>query len=1425
MKSIWRVLVGTLALVLVGLGLLWTISYQPPQAGSASARLAGGVAQLGSSETPPFTQTVSGPYAPTISIAVRDLPVKPDLPTLDREPAQRDNRGFVGPDIQMPPHGNVLAELQANALEPIPDDFTTPILNFAGVQDNSSPPDDTGDVGPNHFLQGDNGPNGSRVTVFDKTGAQLAQFDMEDLATNAPCTSGYCDPVIQYDELADRWMIAEFDSSANTLCVYISTTPDPLGTWYAYAFDPPGGMQDYPKYAVWPDGYYVGVNNGGTVIALERNDMLNGVPASMQTFNIGLLPGFGFQLTVPATLEGTAPPAGAPVYFLRPRDTEIHGGTCTNCDLMELWGLHVDWTTPANSALTPLTGAQLTDWDQTLCGTGSDWSCMSQPGTAQKLDPIREPAHYPPQYRNFGTHETLVGCFAEDVDGLDRAATHWFELRRTPPGSGDWVNYQEGVIGDGVNDIHRSVCSAAMDSAGNIAVGYTRTGGSAPYYPSIYYAGRRASDPLGTMPYYDIMIWDATNSKTNNERWGDYSGIGVDPVDGCTFWYTTEYGGNGQTRIAAFKFDECGTPDFTLGAAPHSLDVCAPEDAVYTVNIGSVSEYSSTVTLVSTGEPAGTTAAFVPNPVMPPGTSLLTIGDTGNAAPGSYTIVITGTAEGSAGHQDSVTLNLFDAAPEVPALLLPVDGSLDNLPRPTYDWSDVAGASSYTIQIASDPDFLDIVDQASGLTASTYTPAGYLGNDSVYYWRVYADNACGSTLSVVNAFRTAFSSCITFISTDVPKPINDNAWTTSVLNIPDSFQVTDVDVILDSVTHTYDGDLDIYIRHPDNTEVELSTDNGGSGENYIDTRFDDEAATPITSGSAPFTGSFRPEGTLGTLDGKTANGTWTLRIYDDAGQDTGTLDNWSLVLCGAGGGLGSDYSDLDYSYGVAWHTGDGALRLGTAWTLDSAFAPPGFDDLSDDGISFPSGFDPGQTNTVRVNVQGTPVNGRWLQLWFDFNGDGIFGDLAEGELAYNGALVSGDNDIPVDAPGIVVTPLYFRARLYDSAGSRLRDANSWGGADGGEVEDGQTDIEYNAGLILTPPYADQSGEPGTTVTYYLTATNTGPNTDSYYVAVSGNGWPTDAPLVVGPVVAGESANFDVTVDIPLEANDGDSDQVSIILMSQNDPNVNDVSVLTTTAVVGCIDLTGITIAGPSSGEPGVYTFTTTYEPISATLPIVYLWDNGDTTADSVRTLGEGNYTLVVTATNCSAAQVTGTHDIEIGVPPEVTFVSNTPVSLGEVAVFTPTVTGTAPFEYLWDFGDGVTSTLESPTHLYAADGTYAVTLTVTSAWGTDSFTAQFEVVGVPPEATFVSNTPVTLGEVAVFTPTVTGTAPFEYLWDFGDGVTSTLEAPTHLYAAAGTYTVTLTVTSAWGTDSFTAQFVVIPVVPSTFFTYLSLLVK
>jgi len=271
MKSGWRVLSGSLALVLVGLGLVWCMSGQPG-AGSPAVRVAGGaLARLGSSNDLLYTVTVSGPYTPTLSVAVRDLPDEPDLPTLYREPTQRDNRGFVGPDIQMPPHGNPLAELQRNAPAPIPDDFSTPILNFAGIQDNSSPPDDTGDVGFNHYLQGDNGPNGSRSRFMTRKAPSLISSTWKTWRPHRRAMSATAIRSSSTTSWPTRWMVSEFDSSIQTLCVYVSQTPDPTGQWWAYALNPPtSGTQDYPKYAVWPDGYYVAANNNGWVHILER---------------------------------------------------------------------------------------------------------------------------------------------------------------------------------------------------------------------------------------------------------------------------------------------------------------------------------------------------------------------------------------------------------------------------------------------------------------------------------------------------------------------------------------------------------------------------------------------------------------------------------------------------------------------------------------------------------------------------------------------------------------------------------------------------------------------------------------------------------------------------------------------------------------------------------------------------------------------------------------------------------------------------------------------------------------------------------------------------------------------------------------------------------------------------------------------------
>jgi len=158
--------------------------------------------------------------------------------------------------------------------------------------------------------------------------------------------------------------------------------------------------------------------------------------------------------------------------------------------------------------------------------------------------------------------------------------------------------------------------------------------------------------------------------------------------------------------------------------------------------------------------------------------------------------------------------------------------------------------------------------------------------------------ACVATMDASKTVTATFAgdgSVSTWQSADVPKDLQDNATVTSTLPVTATELISDVDVVV-NLTHTFCGDLDIFLIAPNATRIELSSGNGSDGDNYTDTTFDDEAATPVTDGSSPFSGAYRPEGMLAILNGLSADGTWTLEIHDSASGDTGQLVSWSLLL-------------------------------------------------------------------------------------------------------------------------------------------------------------------------------------------------------------------------------------------------------------------------------------------------------------------------------------------------------------------------------------------------------------------------------------------------------------------------------------------------------------------------------------------------
>jgi len=196
------------------------------------------------------------------------------------------------------------------------------------------------------------------------------------------------------------------------------------------------------------------------------------------------------------------------------------------------------------------------------------------------------------------------------------------------------------------------------------------------------------------------------------------------------------------------------SPDFTQQVTPASVSVCTPTAADYTVNIGSILGFADPVTLSLSGNPAGTTATFGTNPVTPVGSSTLTIGNTGAAAAGSYTLAVSGDA-GSGPKTTNVGLNLYSAAPAGGTLTAPVNGALNVAALPTFGWDAVAQAAGYDIEVSTDVGFGTIVASASGLSGTSWTPAAALNTSTTYYWRVRASNTCGTgSWSGVSSFTT-----------------------------------------------------------------------------------------------------------------------------------------------------------------------------------------------------------------------------------------------------------------------------------------------------------------------------------------------------------------------------------------------------------------------------------------------------------------------------------------------------------------------------------------------------------------------------------------------------------------------------------------------------------------------------------------------
>lgn len=433
-----------------------------------------------------------------------------------------------------------------------------PILTFNAARSFSEPTDPTGAVGPNHYVNAWN----SAFAIHDKAGNLLmpprsleslgGEFVGEDLG----------DPIVQYDPFADRFLIMQFAGCApdypcygelyeetNALLVAVSQGPDPVNDgWYTYRFKT-NVFPDYPKLFIWGDGYYVTTNQDPTepelidvIHVLERESMLAGREAK----HIALpLPGavhhrFYSPAAFNAVGEKDPPKGDAPIVFFQ--DDAWFG---VNEDFLKIWLVNVDWEEPANSSIVESqeigTSEGVTPFHSTF--DGGAFRNLSQPGGAPDVDALQGAVMYPTMYRQFETHNSVVFNFVVDVDPslVEHAGIRWYELRQEPTG-GPWYVYQEGTYAPDNSD--RWCGSIGIDKYGNIALGFTIVDDNAnlPIFPSLRYTGRYSGDPLGIMSLAEETIVNG-EYPSRSHRYGDYSHISIDPVDGTTFWFIGEYFG------------------------------------------------------------------------------------------------------------------------------------------------------------------------------------------------------------------------------------------------------------------------------------------------------------------------------------------------------------------------------------------------------------------------------------------------------------------------------------------------------------------------------------------------------------------------------------------------------------------------------------------------------------------------------------------------------------------------------------------------------------------------------------------------------------------------------------------------------------------------------------------------------------------
>lgn len=434
-----------------------------------------------------------------------------------------------------------------------------------GTAEARNPSDNSLAVGPNEIVQIVN----SRMAIYTRQGSHYpttGKVLVGPIVTNTlfagfggPCekvVSG--DAVVRYDQLADRWLfvipnfrhLPDQPNAPYAMCYAVSAGPDPMGPYYRYQFDRPL-FPDYPRPAIWSDGYYLPTSTGDTVIqkhicAADRGRMLAGLDATEQCIVID-----GVNFLNSADIDGIRlPPPGMPNIIVAAGGTQLHDRF--EDDGIYVYKFFVDWNDTSKTHLTGPNKVAVAPYHY-LCN-GQLSKCVPQPGTDVRLDSQGDKIMQRLVYRNFGRHQSILAVHSVDTKA-GGGGVRWYELRLNREGTPQL--YQQGTYAP--DGDYRWMPSIAMDRKGDIGIGYSF--GSSSSFPGQRFAARLAGDAKGQMTLHESVVAEGQAAQTNTLRWEDFTTLDIDPSDDCTFWYVGDYLKTGtenySSRIGALRVPGC----------------------------------------------------------------------------------------------------------------------------------------------------------------------------------------------------------------------------------------------------------------------------------------------------------------------------------------------------------------------------------------------------------------------------------------------------------------------------------------------------------------------------------------------------------------------------------------------------------------------------------------------------------------------------------------------------------------------------------------------------------------------------------------------------------------------------------------------------------------------------------------------------